>query len=129
MRRIPVSPPRRKLVFQRRSVADSTPHLDAPTDVQRSANIADPINLACEQPGPNAVRHEMKNGYIPERLLTREEVEELFGFPTKRYLELSSVRGDGPPELRFGRLVRYKVSDVAAWIDEHKVLGEDPGHG
>ena len=58
---------------------------------------------------------------VPDRLLSRTEVEEMFGFPTKRFLELSSQRGDGPPEHRFGRVVRYQFSDVAAWIEIHRV--------
>ena len=57
----------------------------------------------------------------PERLLTRDEVEALFGI-TRRYLEVSAVRGDGPPMIRVGsRMVRYRVSDLHEWIDWHRV--------
>lgn len=58
-----------------------------------------------------------------ERLLTRAEVERYFGFPSKRYLEVASVARCGPPELRFGRLVRYRAADIRDWIDWHRGEG------
>lgn len=51
-----------------------------------------------------------------DRLLSRAEVEERFGI-SKRFLELAAVRGEGPAIVRLGRLVRYRVSDLKAWID------------
>ena len=51
-----------------------------------------------------------------DRLLSRNEVEERFGIP-KRFLELAVARCDGPRVVRIGRLVRYRVSDVSAWIE------------
>lgn len=51
-----------------------------------------------------------------ERLLTRVEVEERFGIP-KRFLEVAALRGNGPKIVRIGRLVRYRVKDIDAWID------------
>lgn len=57
----------------------------------------------------------------PERLLTRDEVAALFGI-TRRYLEVSAVRGDGPPMIRVGaRMVRYRVRDLREWIDSNRV--------
>jgi len=56
-----------------------------------------------------------------DRLLTRAEVEARFGFPTKRYLEVAAIRGDGPPMIRINRSVRYKVRDVMSWIDSCRV--------
>ena len=58
-----------------------------------------------------------------DKLLTRSEVEERFGI-TKRYLELSASRSEGPRFVRIGRLVRYRVADIRAWIDRNAV-GED----
>lgn len=52
-----------------------------------------------------------------DRLLTRLEVEARFGIP-KRLLELAVSRENGPPIVRIGRLVRYKVSDIQEWIDQ-----------
>jgi predicted DNA-binding transcriptional regulator AlpA len=54
------------------------------------------------------------------RLLTRAEVEAIFGFPTRRYLEIVAGTGTGPIEIRIGRTVRYKASDVQAWIEQHR---------
>lgn len=51
-----------------------------------------------------------------ERLLTRAEVEERFGL-TKRFLEISAYRGDGPPMVRLGRSVRYRPADIRTWIN------------
>jgi len=48
-----------------------------------------------------------------ERLLSRKEVEEIFGFPTKRYLEIAAMGEEGPPIVRFGRTVR-------TWIEAHR---------
>jgi predicted DNA-binding transcriptional regulator AlpA len=56
-------------------------------------------------------------------LLTRQDVEKAFGFPTKRCLELASQSGGGPALIRIGRLVRYRRSDVRAWLNSHR----DPG--
>ena len=57
----------------------------------------------------------------PERLLTRDEVEALFGI-SRRYLEASAVRGDGPSMIRVGaRMVRYRVRDLRDWIDANRV--------
>ena len=57
----------------------------------------------------------------PERLLTRKEVEQVFGYPSKRFLELAALRGDGPMMVRIGRSVRYRVSDLRTWIAAHQV--------
>jgi len=60
-----------------------------------------------------------------DRLLTREEVEERFGI-SKRSLEISAQRGDGPPMIRIGRrMVRYSVLDIADWIAARRVSGRD----
>ncbi|GEM_PF-2305696 len=67
----------------------------------------------------------------PERLLTRKEVEEVFGYPSKRFLELAALRGDGPMMVRIGRSVRYRVSDLRSWIAAHQVAStsDDGSHG
>ena len=56
-----------------------------------------------------------------DRLLSRVEVHTYFGL-SQRYLEVSAVRGDGPPMIKIGRSVRYRVSDLREWIDGHRVL-------
>ena len=41
---------------------------------------------------------------------------------SRRYLEVSAVRGDGPPMIRVGsRMVRYRVRDLREWIDGNRV--------
>ncbi|WP_259274203.1 helix-turn-helix transcriptional regulator [Sulfitobacter mediterraneus] len=50
-----------------------------------------------------------------ERLLTRGEVQDRFGIP-KRFLEVLTMKGEGPPIVRLGRSVRYRPMDVAKWI-------------
>ena len=50
------------------------------------------------------------------RLMTREEIEEQFGI-SKRYLEVSANRGDGPPLVRIGRSVRYRICDIREWLE------------
>lgn len=54
-----------------------------------------------------------------ERLLTRSEVQQYFGL-TQRFLEVSAVRGDGPPIVRIGRSVRYRVADIRRWICDRR---------
>ncbi len=59
------------------------------------------------------------------RLLNRSEVEQYFGV-SKRYLEICVARGDGPPIVRIGRLVRYRQQDLQSWIEANttgKVYG------
>ncbi len=61
------------------------------------------------------------NDLSPDRLLSRDEVEVLFGI-SRRYLEVSAVRGDGPPMIRVGsRMVRYRVADLREWLDARRV--------
>jgi predicted DNA-binding transcriptional regulator AlpA len=55
-----------------------------------------------------------------ERLLSRAEVEVTFGL-SRRFLEVSAVRGDGPPMVKIGRSVRYQAGDVRAWIEARRV--------
>lgn len=55
-----------------------------------------------------------------ERLLSRSEVVAVFGL-TQRFLEVAAVAGNGPPMIKIGRSVRYRVSDLRAWIDARRV--------
>ncbi len=56
-----------------------------------------------------------------DRLLSRPEVEATFGI-TRRWLEVSAVRGDGPPMIKIGRSVRYRTGDVQDWIAARRVM-------
>lgn len=64
-----------------------------------------------------------------DRLLSRDEVQELFGFPSKRFLELAAHKGDGPPMIRIGRVVRYRLGDILDWIDAHRVRSTSERNG
>lgn len=52
----------------------------------------------------------------PNRLVDRTEVEDTWGIP-KRFLENAVLRGGGPRIVRIGRLVRYRIKDIEAWIE------------
>ncbi len=71
-----------------------------------------------------ARRKLFKSNLEDVRLLRRTEVEEQFGIPT-RFLELAVARGDGPPIVRLGRSVRYRVCDIRKWIEERVEGGCD----
>lgn len=52
-----------------------------------------------------------------QRLLTRQEVEEVYGI-SKRFLEIEAMRGTGPRIVRLSpRMVRYRPADIEAWIE------------
>jgi len=55
-----------------------------------------------------------------ERLLSRPDVHSYFGL-SQRFLEVSAVRGDGPPFIKIGRSVRYRVGDLREWIAARRV--------
>lgn len=55
-----------------------------------------------------------------DRLLSRPEVEDHFGL-SRRFLEVAAVRGDGPPMIKIGRSVRYRVGDLLEWIEARRV--------
>ena len=61
----------------------------------------------------------------PSCLLDRAAVAELYGI-SKRFLEISAMRGDGPPYIKLGRAVRYRPKDLDAWIDSQRI---DPTAG
>jgi len=62
----------------------------------------------------------MQQTLTDERLMTRAEVQTHFGL-TQRFLEVSAVRGDGPPMVKIGRSVRYRVADLRDWIAARRV--------
>jgi hypothetical protein len=60
---------------------------------------------------------------FPDMLLTRDQVQAEFGL-TRRFLELSAWRGNGPPMIKLGRAVRYKRRDIQSWIDARRIEPE-----
>jgi predicted DNA-binding transcriptional regulator AlpA len=61
-----------------------------------------------------------------DRLLSRAEVEVNFGL-SRRFLEVAAVRGDGPPMVKIGRSVRYRVADLRGWIEARRVNSTSQG--
>lgn len=56
-----------------------------------------------------------------DRLLSRDDVAERFGL-SRRWLELAAHKGEGPPMHKISRrMVRYKPSDVEAWLAERRI--------
>ncbi|WP_373234686.1 helix-turn-helix transcriptional regulator [Mycobacterium marinum] len=49
-----------------------------------------------------------------DRWITRQELADRYGVPVKTPAEWAS-KGTGPPYAKFGRHVRYRISDVVAW--------------
>ncbi|WP_099247945.1 helix-turn-helix transcriptional regulator [Pelagimonas phthalicica] len=56
----------------------------------------------------------------PLILLNRAVVKEHFGV-SKRFLELTIMRQDGPAFIKTGRLVRYRPEDIESWIAQQRV--------
>src|SRR5690349_15819210 len=55
----------------------------------------------------------------PMFLLSREQVEDMYGL-WRRWLELAAWRGHGPPIVKISRrMVRYRVGDIEAWLSKH----------
>lgn len=66
-----------------------------------------------------AVRQPLKESVAMEdtaddRWITRQELADRYGVPVKTPAEWAS-KGTGPPYAKFGRHVRYRISDVVAW--------------
>jgi hypothetical protein len=55
-----------------------------------------------------------------DKLLTTEEFCELASISV-RYAKALRVKGGGPPFVKFGTPVRYRLADVRAWIASRTV--------
>lgn len=63
----------------------------------------------------------MKANEYPKRLLSRYEIEAVYGI-SRRWLELAAHRGDGPPMVKISRrMVRYDRAEFEAWLDARRV--------
>ncbi len=51
-------------------------------------------------------------------LLTTQQAAKITGL-SEAWFERKRWEGGGPPYVKFDRAVRYKESDLAAWIDAH----------
>ena len=52
-----------------------------------------------------------------DRWLSRQELADRYGLPVKTPAEWAS-KGTGPRYAKFGKLVRYRLSDVMTWESE-----------
>jgi len=65
---------------------------------------------------------------MTDRLMTTTECAEYLGC-TKRFLEDGRLKGTSPPYCKVGRLVRYRLSDVDAWLAANtRTSTSDPGN-
>jgi predicted DNA-binding transcriptional regulator AlpA len=58
---------------------------------------------------------------LVEPLLTDSDLENLTGRARSTW-QKARLKGDGPPFIRIGRLIRYRPSEVRAWLDAHTSL-------
>ena len=57
----------------------------------------------------------------PDYHLNRKEIEAEYGI-TARWLELATVKGDGPIMTKISRrMVRYRRADIEAWLESKRV--------
>ncbi len=54
-------------------------------------------------------------GHDDDTLLTTEQLAAVRSVPPSR-IEKERLKGEGPPFLKDGHLVRYRVGDYRAWI-------------
>lgn len=59
-------------------------------------------------------------GSAPEPLVTPAEVSEFLGGVPEQTLANWRSRGVGPEYHKVGKHIRYRLSEVAAWLDEQK---------
>jgi len=57
-------------------------------------------------------------GHKMYKLLTSKEVAKILGLSVA-WCEFHRWKGDGIPFIKLGRTVRYRESDVLAWVDKH----------
>ncbi|MEN4449993.1 helix-turn-helix domain-containing protein [Mycobacterium sp. SM3041] len=58
-----------------------------------------------------------------DQLMTTQEVADYLG-TSKGTLEVDRYYGRGLPYVRFGRRIRYRASDIAAYLEANLVAGE-----
>lgn len=55
-------------------------------------------------------------GADPDRLLTQDELRALLGGISDRTLRKWAADGNGPPAIRLGKHIRYRVGDYRDWL-------------
>lgn len=59
-------------------------------------------------------------------LISEKQLVELTGF-TKTYFQKARTYGGGPPFIKIGRTVRYRLEDVEAWLASMPRLANTAG--
>ncbi len=54
-----------------------------------------------------------------ERLLSEKEVEQIYGI-TRRWLQKKRCAGGGPIFIKIGKSVRYRISDIESFLEDHR---------
>ncbi len=55
-------------------------------------------------------------------LLSRDEIQREYKEPSRRWLELAALRGDGPPMIRISsRMIRYQRGAFEDWLTARTV--------
>lgn len=55
-------------------------------------------------------------------LLSRDDIQTQYRHPTRRWLELAALSGDGPPMVKLSaRMVRYQRGEFEDWLLSRKV--------
>jgi predicted DNA-binding transcriptional regulator AlpA len=62
-----------------------------------------------------------------EKLISPEDLAEREGVPLGTVYQWNS-RGDGPPYMRIGRFVRYRLADILTW-ENGRYVERDDGRG
>ena len=63
-----------------------------------------------------------ESGSSRRELLSRNDIEREYKQPSRRWLELSALRGDGPPMVRLSRrMVRYQRGAFEDWLASRTV--------
>jgi predicted DNA-binding transcriptional regulator AlpA len=80
------------------------------------------IELAAHRAAEAAVRQFLKNQPLPKaEWFNTEQAAAYIGFSTE-YLEIARHRDDGtgPKYIKHPRAVRYRRSDLDAWMEQHR---------
>jgi predicted DNA-binding transcriptional regulator AlpA len=83
----------------------------------RHSNLDSSVAQPSAPPEPAQITGSVKL----EPLLDDRDLEQITGKARSTW-QKSRLTGEGPPFIRLGRLVRYRVSDVQAWLSAHPSL-------
>jgi len=63
---------------------------------------------------------EKNTNTLDDRLIDEKAAANFLGY-TPRFLQSRRIKGNGPIYIKLGdRAVRYRISDLVAWVENHK---------